>query len=214
MDDRSTFLSHVLWLGGPPDAGKTAVASVLAEWHGLQLYHLDDQEAAHHARADKAHKPTLWASKPENLSPEQRWLTWLPDETAYNTIDAWTEAFEYACEDLLDMPKSPPIIAEGAGLFPDLVMLVTDDPQQAAWLIPSETFKTGSARGKGKPAGREQTTDPQQATENLIARDFFLTGHIRDRAEALGLTIIEVDGSRTVEDIAMQLEEQWGRWLH
>lgn len=213
MAEDRRFLSHVLWLGGPPDSGKTAVAGLLAEWHGLQLYHLDEHDTAHFGRAGAA-KAALWAQRPENLSPEQRWLTWQPDEMAYNTIEAWSERFEYACDDLLALPRSPGIIAEGAGLIPDLVLLVVDDPAQAVFLVPTREFQEASARRRGKPAGREETTDPGQATTNLVARDFFISDHILDRAEALGLTVIEVDGSRSTDDIASQVEEQWGRWLH
>ncbi|MGE0057762.1 MAG: hypothetical protein AB7P33_09550 [Dehalococcoidia bacterium] len=210
----STFLSHVLWLGGPPDAGKTTIAKELAEWHGLQLYRFDEHEQDHMARAEPAAKPALWAAKPENLTPEQRWLTFTPDEMAYATIDSWSERFEYACEDLLAMPKSPAIIAEGPGFFPDLVMMVLDDPRQAAFLIPTPAFQLESVERRQKPGDRHETTNPQQATANLIARDQYMTEHIRTRAEALGLTIIEIDGTRPVDDIAGQLELQWAPWLH
>jgi hypothetical protein len=211
---RSTFLNHVLWLGGPPDAGKTAIATELADYHGLQLYHFDEHELDHMARAEAGSKPALWAARPENLTPEQRWLTFTPDEMAYATIDSWTERFEYACEDLLAMPSSPAIVAEGPGFFPDLVLMVMDDPRQAAFLIPTPDFQRASAERRGKPATRDQTTDPQRATGALIARDLTLSAHIRDRAEALDLTIIEIDGTRPVDDIATELELQWAPWLH
>lgn len=210
----SSFLSHVLWLGGPPDAGKTTIADTLAEWHGLQVYHFDQHEVEHMAKATQEKKPALWNAKPEHLTPEQRWLTFTPDEMAYATMDSWTERFEMACEDLLDMPKSPSIIAEGPGFFPDLVYMVADDPRQIVFLIPSDEFKVNSVRDRSKPATRDETTDPERATDNLISRDFYMTNHIRDRAEALGLTVIEIDGSRPIDDIAMQLEEQWAQWLH
>jgi len=214
MTESSTFLSHVLWLGGPPDAGKTSIANTLADWHGLQVYHFDQHEAAHMQRADAEKKPALWAARPENLTPEQRWLTFTPEEMGYATIDAWSERFEYACEDLLDMPKRPPIIAEGPGFFPDLLMMVMDEPRQAVFLLPSDEFKARSFGRRAKPADRDQTTNPEQASLNLITRDFYMTEHIHDRAEALGLTIIEVDGTRPIDDIASEIEEQWGPWLH
>ena len=92
--------------------------------------------------------------------------------------------------------------------------MVADDPRQAVFLIPSDEFKAGSFGRSGKarrPA--TSTTDPEQASLNLISRDFYMTEHIRDRAEALDLTIIEVDGVRSIEDIASEIEEQWAPWL-
>ena len=40
VDDetRKQALTHVLWIGGAPDAGKTSVALALAEKYGLQFY--------------------------------------------------------------------------------------------------------------------------------------------------------------------------------
>jgi hypothetical protein len=214
MTARSTFLSHVLWLGGPPDAGKTSVANQLAEWHGLQVYHFDRHEPAHMARADATSKPALWAARPENMKPQQRWLGSSHSEMAHQAIESWSERFEFACEDLLAMPQSPPIIAEGPGFFPDLVLMVIDDPAQAAYLVPTEDFRDTSLRRRNKPGDRDQTTDPVQAIDNLLARDSYIAAHVRDRAEALGLTLIDVDGTRTIEEIASQLEEQWSPWLH
>lgn len=210
----STFLSHVLWLGGPPDSGKTSVANRLAEWHGLQVYHFDQHELEHMRCAEPGSKPALWAAKPENLTPEQRWLTFTPDEMAYATIDSWSERFEFAGDDLLEMPKAPSIIAEGPGFFPDLVYMVAEDPAQAAFLLPSAEFQEASLRRRNKPGDRDQTTDPERATENLLSRDRYLAQHIYNRAEALALTIIEVDETTSIDDIASQLEEQWAPWLH
>ena len=58
-DGLQRALAHVLWIGGPPDAGKTTVAQLLAEKHGLQAYHFDRREPDHLRRAHPAHRPAL-----------------------------------------------------------------------------------------------------------------------------------------------------------
>ncbi|MFN8542528.1 MAG: hypothetical protein U0232_34240, partial [Thermomicrobiales bacterium] len=54
-------LAHVLWIGGPPDSGKTSLADLLAERHSLQVYHFDRHEADHLRRANPEQQPTVVA---------------------------------------------------------------------------------------------------------------------------------------------------------
>ncbi len=42
-------LAHVLWIGGPPDAGKSTVAATLGWRYGVPVYHFDRHEPAHFA---------------------------------------------------------------------------------------------------------------------------------------------------------------------
>ncbi len=61
MDDLRDVLRHVLWIGGPPDAGKSTVADLLGGKHGLPVYHFDQHEMGHIARADPLRSPQLHA---------------------------------------------------------------------------------------------------------------------------------------------------------
>lgn len=47
MNDVRHMLRHVLWIGGPPDAGKTTVADLLGRAHRLPVYHFDRHEMDH-----------------------------------------------------------------------------------------------------------------------------------------------------------------------
>jgi hypothetical protein len=47
IDER---LSHVLWIGGSTDSGKTSIARVLSEKHRLPVYHYDQADLRHHIR--------------------------------------------------------------------------------------------------------------------------------------------------------------------
>jgi len=42
-------LAQVLWIGGPPDAGKSTVAATLGWRYGVPVYHFDRHEPAHFA---------------------------------------------------------------------------------------------------------------------------------------------------------------------
>lgn len=137
-------LAHVLWLGGPPDAGKSTVAAELGRRYGLPVYHFDRREAAHLARADPARYPALYAAHPDRLDPETRWLGSPPETMARDTIASWGERCLMACDDLLALPATGSLIAEGPGFFPEVLAPLLVDPRRALWLVPTAAFKRAS----------------------------------------------------------------------
>ena len=46
--DPSSTLQHALWIGGGQWAGKSTVAGILAERHGITHYHYDYHDARGH----------------------------------------------------------------------------------------------------------------------------------------------------------------------
>lgn len=206
-------LGHVLWIGGGTDAGKTTVAALLAERHGLVPYYFDRQEMRHFAQADPARQPALWQAHPDRMTAEERWLGAPSRAMARETIACWTERFWMAVDDLRTMPRRPGIVAEGPGLFPDCVATQIDDPRQAVFLIPSEEFKRATVLARGKPGARHETSDPERATRQIFERDRLMREFVRERADALGLRVVEVDGSRDAEEVAALVEEWFGERL-
>jgi hypothetical protein len=87
---------------------------------------------------------------------------------ARNVICSWTERFALVLEDLRALPREPPIVAEGAGLFPALVAPLVARPQQAIWLVPTAAF-CATMRRRRRSAMPAQTSDPERAWCNLIA---------------------------------------------
>jgi hypothetical protein len=204
---------QVLWIGGPPDSGKTSITDILADRYGLGRYHFDRHETAHFGRADPDRHPALWAAHPDRMTAEQRWLGAPPDEMAAATIASWSERFWMALDDVLEMPEGRVIVAEGPGLFPELVAPFLSDPRKAVWLIPSEEFKRASAARRGKPGNRHETSDPERASHNLIERDLIMGRYIREQCVALGLRLIEATSKESVCAVARQVEEQFSPWL-
>lgn len=96
------------------------------------------------------------------------------------------------------MPKEPMIVAEGPGLFPACVYPVLTSPRQAMWLVPTPAFKRALVIKRGKPGVRDQTRDPQRATKNVTASDMLMVQLVRQEALERGLTLCEVDGSRSI----------------
>ncbi len=200
-------LAHVLWIGGSTDAGKTSVARALAEKHAWQEYHYDRfdrfEPPGHWARIDPTRHPHLHAQRDVNL--DDRWVNTTPAEMVADWLLSTPERFDLTLEDLRALPPAPPIVAEGYGFLPDLVLPLLSSKRQAIWLVSTEQFKRASyeRRGKGRFAG---TSDPERARRNHVGRDLLLAAEVRRRARELGLTLLEIDGTRLLEEIVAEVE--------
>jgi hypothetical protein len=206
-------LAHLLWIGGAPDAGKTSIADLLAEKYQLQVYHFDRHEPAHFARANPNHHPALFAAHPARMTPDERWVRQPVERMVRQTIASWTERCGMAVADLLAMPKQPMIVAEGPGFFPECIAPLLHQPRQAIWLVPTEPFKQASAARRNKLTARFETSDPARAQRNWYARDLGLAAYVTQSVEAYGLTLLTVDGSRSLGAIAALVEAHFAPLL-
>lgn len=197
-EDLRRALAHVIWIGGGTDSGKSTIAERVAHMYSAQLYWFDRHEMDHFRRADPDRHPALWAAHPDRMGPEERWLGSPPSEMARETVACWTERFWMAVDDLLVMSRDTPIVAEGPGLFPDCVAPLLTRRSQAVWLVPDEAFKRASVYRRGKLKD-VPVSDVSRAIENLIQRDLLMNQHIRERAAALDVLLIEVDGTEDVD---------------
>jgi hypothetical protein len=131
------------------------------------------------------------------------------DTTPEDLVDRWhktnPERFQLVLEDLLALPPSPPIVAEGYGFTPDLVLPLLTSARQAVWLVSSEDFKRATYERRGKGAFTD-TRDPSRARRNHLGRDLLLAEHIRGRAKEVELTVMEVDGTRSLEEVISVVE--------
>ncbi|MFN8486833.1 MAG: hypothetical protein U0350_04520 [Caldilineaceae bacterium] len=205
-------LAHVLWIGGGTDAGKTTVAEAIVERYQLQFYHFDRHEHSHIERrivaGDYVGRKNLF-----EMTPDELWIDQLPEEMARGTIQGWSRRVDFVVDDLLAMPKQPLIVAEGPGFFPEVIQPLLSSPQQAIWLVPEPQFKRKIAIQRGKPSVRHETRDPALATENIIARDLLMAQHVRTEATRLGLTLIEVDGAQSIEQLIERVEQHFAPFL-
>src|SRR6202011_893834 len=112
------------------------------------------------------------------------------------------EGFGLILEDLLELPIDVPVLVEGYKLLPRLVSPLLSRSDQAIWLIPTPEWRRTALSRRGSLwsiAGR--TTDPQTALANLLARDALYTEEVERQARALQLTLIEVSGSASIDEL-------------
>ena len=197
-------LSYVLWIGGATDTGKTTVSQIIAKRCGLQVYdydRCDRPQIERLAQTNANYRAFLAASVEEN------WVRPEPEDLLQFTLQAFRDRFPLVIEELLALPREPMVVAEGHGLIPELVAPVLSSKHQAIWLVPTEEFKWGSMKRRNKPSFRDQTSDPERATNNVFARDMLLAEHVKTGAQSRGLRVYEVDGSRSAEEVAVLIEQ-------
>lgn len=210
--DENTNYAHVLWIGGASDAGKTTVARLLAQRHRWQSYPCDVHEHNHLiARADPQRHPAIYAEFQK--SAEERWIQPTAEQLFRGVLETNDERFPMILDDLRAMPARPMILVEGPRLFPKLVEPLLTSPHQAIWLLPSLDFARASVARRDKPQGRFKTSDPERYRDNFLRRDALLAEYIRREVTARGLTMIQVDGSLSPDEVADQIDAHFAPYL-
>jgi hypothetical protein len=209
--DLRAALSHVLWIGGGPQARKTTLSRLLAGKWDLKIYNLDWHGARDHER-----RPTPAIAAFQRLSMDERWA--LPDvaHLVARSIALWEGGFELVIEDLLALPRSRTIIAEGPGAFPWCVAPLLTSPTQALFLVPTREQRDVAAARRWGPGQVERfpgIVDRERALAKLRQRDALLDERIFASCLELGLRDERMDGSRDLDGNLALLEEQFWSYL-
>jgi hypothetical protein len=201
-------LHRVRFLGGGSGAGKSTVARRLAANHGLRLYHTEPL-SKYADRTNAADAPLLHAFLAMDM--DERWLNRSPQVMLRTFHGFQGEQFSLLLDDLLRLPREPPVLAEGFTLLPRLVAPLLSGPGQAVWLIPTPEFRRAAfdARGSTWDIARK-TSDPDRALGNLLERDRLFTDALLGEATALHLAIIRVDLGLSVDELAGRVAEVLG----
>jgi len=141
-------LSRVLWIGGPPAAGKTSVARRIARRHGLRLYSADTRTWEHRDRALAAGGTA--ARRFESLAPDERWAR-RTDELLAMSLHA--ERGAMVLEDLRALPPAPLVVAEGSCLPAWAFARGPADRSRAVWLVPSASVQAARLAARGTTGG-------------------------------------------------------------
>jgi hypothetical protein len=179
----------VLWIGGPPGAGKTAVATRLARRHGLRWYGADTRTWEHRDRALAA--GNAGARRWEAMTPEERWEKSTPAEMLELSLHA--ERGSMVVDDLRALPDSPLVVAEGSVLPASAVASGIAVRSRTVWLIPSRDFQRRVLAAQGTPPG--------PAALYLLLRET-----IAREAREQGAPTLTVDGSRDLEATVAAVE--------
>ncbi len=191
-------LAHVYWMGGSPCSGKTSIAKDLVERHGWIYYDCDHAFWQHNAIVSPAQQPTFY--RVMHLSAEYLWMRPVEQQTT-EEIAIYREEFPLIVKDLLAIPSTQPVLAEGAALLPECVAPLLGDPHQAIWIVPSAEFQLQHypQRDWAWEYIRD-TSDPQRAFENWMERDIRFARFVCQEAELRGLHVLVVNGETTIAE--------------
>ncbi|MFL5914912.1 MAG: hypothetical protein ACJ752_04650 [Gaiellaceae bacterium] len=212
-------LDQVLWVGGAQWAGKTTVARVLAVRFPLVVYAYDYHDARSHsarARAEADRFPRFHAFLDAlDYDADSVWSRPSPEQMADRAQAIFGERFQMVLEDLAALPEQTPVLAEGWGLRPDLVAPQLQLPEQAIFLVPSESFRQSQldALERAQRLSTSRLREPARAQRNRVERDRLLAADVVVRANALGLPLLEVDGTEDEMAIAERVEKQFRPFL-
>lgn len=211
-------LSTVLWIGGAQWSGKSTVAWLLSRRFGLTAYHYDFHDARGHYDRAMAHASRYphrhaWQTLHEH-DPDMTWVRRSPQEMAEGCKLGQAERFGMVLDDLRALSSGRPLVAEGWGLRPEFVAPLLSAPEQAVFLVPTETFRQHQLRELPR-AGRisAEVSDPERAQANRVERDRILAQDTVESARQHGLRVIEVDGSLSVGGLTNLVADHFSPWL-
>jgi hypothetical protein len=201
-------LAHVLWIGGSPCSGKSSIAELLSNKLNYQVYHCDEAFPIHAQNLVPVRYPTF--HKVTRMSWDEIWMRPL-EELVADEIQVYREEFEMILDDLLAMPGSTPVLAEGTALLPDLVADLIPDPDRAVWIVPTEQFqrKRYAQRGPWVQDILSQCADPQVAFKNWMDRDVAFGRRLIEQTRELNLYHLIVDSRRSITENAAIVQKHF-----
>lgn len=204
-------LGHVRWVAGGTGAGKSTVVRLLAEQYDLQVYDGDAAGHDHAQRCTPERHPLLWELA--RLPLEERYAGRTGAEVFQSMPSLHGETFGFVLEDLLGLPADRIVLVDDFSVLPRDVAALLSWPEQAAFLLPAPEFRRTSLAGQYADPERARANwgeaDPDEALEVRMARDALWDAEVRRQAEELALPTLNVDGTRTAEDLAAELSARF-----
>jgi hypothetical protein len=177
----------------------------------LKIYNLD-----WHAVREHAGRPGTAVAAFQRLSMDERWAVPSADELLERSITIWQDGFALVVDDLLALPRSRTVVAEGPGAFPWCVAPLLSSPRQAIFLVPTrERREIVAARrwGTGQLERFPGIVEHERALAKVRARDALLDARIVSSCAELDLRCERLDGSLDLDATVELLEGHFGPLL-
>jgi hypothetical protein len=208
--DLARRLAHVRWVGGGTGTGKSTIVRVLADRHQAMVYDGDAAERGYIGRCTPASQPYLSALVA--MSAEQR-IGRSVEEIFATMPSRHGETFPFVLGDLLTLPNDAVVLVDDFRPRPSEVAPLLTWPDQAVFMLPTAEFRHRALTDRFADAARARANwgdgDHARALANRLGRDALWDEEILAEATDLGLSVIVVDGTRTVDELATELAERF-----
>ena len=188
------------------------MSRLLAGKWDLKIYNID-----WHAVRDHARRPGTAVAAFQRLTMDGRWAVPSAVELLERSVAIWQDGFALVVEDLLALPSSRLIVAEGPGAFPWCVAPFLSSTRQAIFLVPTrERREIVAARrwgGSGQPERFPGIVERERALVNVSARDALLDARIVSSCAELGLRCERLDGTLDLDDSLALVEAHFREHL-
>ncbi len=200
----------IFWIGGSTFSGKSTVSGILARGYGMEVLSCDDELPRHVGEATLDHQPTMHLFSRMMDLP----LLLLPGHLLAESLRAMAlEQLEMILDELAKGDTPDPLLVEGSAVLPEALAPHLTQGRQAVWLVSNEDFLLDNYR-----AARESLVagtlarydDPERAFRGWMDRDLAFSALVRRQVKELGLTALEVDGTRSAEEIAAEVARLFG----
>lgn len=205
-------LGHVRWLAGGTGAGKSTVAAVLARRFSLDVYAGDRAEHDWLARCSPQRHPHLAAARSNR--PGDNWRHRSAAQAFAGMAGRYGETVEFLVDDLLARPAERVVLVDYFGILPRDLAPLLSWPRQAVFLVPTPAFRRAALSRRYADPQRARANwgdlDPAEVLEARLARDALWDAEVTEQADALGLTLLTIDGSTTPAALADELAARFG----
>jgi hypothetical protein len=200
-------LAHIRWIGGGTGTGKSTVAAALAGRFGADIYDGDLGELGYVTRVRPAEQPRYAALLA--MSADQRWLDRTPEQIFAEMPSLHGESFPFVLDDLLRHPGGRVLLVDDFRTLPREVAPLLSWPCQAVFLLPAPSLREQALRTRYADPDRASANwgdaDPARMLEARLARDHLWDAEIRRQAAEHGLPVIDVDGTRSPDQVAHEI---------
>lgn len=198
---------EVHWIGGSPCSGKSTIAELLTAKYDFYYYNCDAAYPNHLQRCRPDLHPIMTKLKGLSLNDI---FSRPADQQVEDTIMFYREEFEFIMEDVLSISSTKRVLVEGAALLPEMVSPFLHTQNHGVWITPTAGFQIEQyTKRDWVQTILKECQDSNQAFQNWMQRDITFAQFIHKEAQDRDLKSIVVDGSRTLEQNLVMVEEHF-----